>query len=192
MKDPVVEACKWHTGEYKRVLSYMGLRGQIMSVALSLFRVEGINDIMTLAAKVEGIVGFEPGELTYKFRKGLRGGLAAPWLNEITLGHQSSLGIIVHEMTHIVADKDTTIPPDYWNGTRKNRSVHNQGFAEYLFAMMENVWEHREEMGIREVTLNEIMEHTVKPYYPAPVLPSCVEDRGIEFLKANKLRTRGF
>jgi hypothetical protein len=159
----IESACRSKTGEYKRIMQYIGLPGQLKVFALACVGTNGVVETRAMCRKIEKILGFKDGEIQYKFHSGWgTQGSSRPLFKEIDLGTSTILQTIVHEMTHVLCHKETTIWGtlkfnEYGECKRTNTSVHNRGFAEWLNMAMDNVLEHAEELGIRVYTAEDIL-----------------------------------
>lgn len=155
--------CHRGNGEYKRVMGYIGLEGQLKVYSLGQVKIEGWHHIYAMCKNVEKILGFQDGDVRYRFKPNLGSkGTAYPWDMIVELGTYTNLETIVHELTHIMCDKDTTVwasqKMSQEGGIRKrNTSVHNRAFSEWLVACMDNVLEHSEELGIRVYSAEDVL-----------------------------------
>jgi len=154
--DPTMALCRRCSGEYVRVLKYIGESGRLKVISLNQRKTEGLAETRAITVRVAEILGFKSGEVRFVFHPGWGArGLAYPWDFEVELGYNTNIETIVHELTHIMCYDETTL----WRGIngRKRTSVHNEGFAAWLVAAMDNVLEYAEELGIRIFTIEDVM-----------------------------------
>jgi hypothetical protein len=154
----VSSVCCRVTGEYKRVLKWIGLEGQLKVYSLGMVRQEGTVEILDWCHKIEKILGFKPGAVNYVFQKGIgSGGKADYWKQIVYLGYVSNVEVIVHELAHLLSFKDVTVfGQSSFYEKRKNNSYHNEAFAEWLVMAMDNVLEHADELGIRVYSAEDV------------------------------------
>lgn len=158
----VARRCQIGAQEYVSVMRRLPLEDQLKIYSLSKVKIEGREKILATGEKVAAILGFAPGSVSFEFHGKFRGGkgYATPVLQEIHFGDHTSLHAIVHELTHLLCDKETTVY-HYTEGRRPKASWHNQGFTIWLQMAVDNVLEHGEEWGVRLFTAEELFSLTV-------------------------------
>ena len=162
----VEKRCQTGTNEYVSVVKRMPLSYQLKTLSLSAIRLQGEDEVLRYYRMVEKILGFKPGQVDIRIRKsGRGGGQASPWEKIVWLYSRSNLQTIIHELVHILADNDTHVPgykkepvyDEFGYVRRRNDSIHNAGFTEWLMVAMDNVLEHAGELGIRVFSAEDVL-----------------------------------
>jgi len=147
--------------EYKRVMASFNYQRQAEIVSLSRNIIRGKMNVIWWAEQFARIIGFKKGEINFKVTcKKNHGGMALPSRKQVLIGAVTSVHTLLHEITHILCYEDK-VQYSY----NRRRSVHNQGFANYLNMVYDNILEYKEELGLQILSFEAIKELEYIPMF---------------------------